>query len=349
MFFNRLIRVNYVYLGVTSQYTKVSNYQFGQYYPKITEKFVSKYNYYDSETHYYLGQYLKCLRDIYGLDLMPFYNCFSYKTINDFHLISSGIEKGNDTSKKLFAVPIRFNKKYTIAIDSNSRVLLKSIFYDYYGLTYSINTIDESKLTYDINNETVKSYSGVAFNRPIVYSIENTDNEYYQRMEKYLYLIIQVEASNSSSLVVLEGDYTHTINQNVEGKSYTITTSGDLSSDEANYVMLSQLTLLKMNDGNIYPFSDILIEYLLYNVITNRDELGLDIARTQYVVDKDTKNKGIWVDVLRQKIYEKVINNKKNELYDINGYVDKVSEKILTENIDFMSPDFINWVGKLRS
>ena len=114
-------------------------------------------------------------------------------------------------------------------------------------------------------------------------------------------------------------------------------------------MFLSKLSLLKINDNNIYPFSNRLIEYLLHNVITDRDELGLDIGRIQYVVTNNTTTKGIWNNDIRQNSFNRVIDNKNNEIYDTNGFIDKTSEKILCSGVDYTSDDFINWAGKLRS
>ena len=352
------VQVIYSYTNYKkAKYTKISGYQFGQYYPKLTEKFISKYNYYDSDTHYYLGQYLKCIRDLYDLDLMPFYNCFSYKTIKGFHLNVEGVVKSKDDTVKLLAVPIRFNKPYTIAIDSNSQVLLKSVFYNNLGIKKATKafSIQESLADYNISGETTISKSSTSFKHPFIYQISNlTDddelNELYQRNEKYLYLIIQIANTNNSSLVVLEGDYTLYNQASVDGNDFHIVSSeGELTNKQANTMFLSKLSLLKINDNNIYPFSNRLIEYLLHNVITDRDELGLDIGRIQYVVTNNTTTKGIWNNDIRQNSFNRVIDNKNNEIYDTNGFIDKTSEKILCSGVDYTSDDFINWAGKLRS
>ena len=66
----------YVKLSKSSS-NVVDNLIFGQYYPKHTELYCSKHSYYDSETHEHLGELLRCYRDIYDINLMPYYNCVS--------------------------------------------------------------------------------------------------------------------------------------------------------------------------------------------------------------------------------------------------------------------------------
>lgn len=47
----------------------------GNYYRGITSNFESESSLYDYKTHYYLGEYLRYIRDLDGINLMPYYNC----------------------------------------------------------------------------------------------------------------------------------------------------------------------------------------------------------------------------------------------------------------------------------
>ena len=47
----------------------------GKFYKGITTNFTSNSSLYDSKTHYYLGEYLRMIRDLDGVNLMPYYNC----------------------------------------------------------------------------------------------------------------------------------------------------------------------------------------------------------------------------------------------------------------------------------
>ena len=129
---------------VPAKFDIISYYIWGDEIPKITQKYISRYDYYDPETHYYLGQYLRYMRDLRGIDLMPFYNCFNCTTISDIILdknAPNGYTLSHSDAYKTVCVPIKFNKKYTIAIDSNSRVLMKSIFYSLCVINYHYSHI----------------------------------------------------------------------------------------------------------------------------------------------------------------------------------------------------------------
>lgn len=81
--------------GYSAECIKICNYNFGTYYPQFTEKFLSKTNYYDSETHEWLGRYLRCIRDIFDVNLMPLYNCFSNSFTDRFVIKNDHIVETN--------------------------------------------------------------------------------------------------------------------------------------------------------------------------------------------------------------------------------------------------------------
>src|SRR5574344_367063 len=57
-------------------YRIMGEYHFGEKNDKLCTNFISSSEGYDYLTHERLGQYLRNLRDMYGLNLMPLYNCF---------------------------------------------------------------------------------------------------------------------------------------------------------------------------------------------------------------------------------------------------------------------------------
>ena len=87
-----------------------------------------------------------------------------------------------------------------------------------------------------------------------------------------------------------------------------------------------------MNNQVSYAFTGRLVEYLLDNIITSNDTISKNIKRAQESVNFTSRN-GIWDDNLRVSIFNKTIENA-NKLdrvipMDINGFVDKDSEKLL--------------------
>lgn len=328
---------------------KIKPYSFGDKVDGITTSFTSPISYYDSDTHRYLGEYLRAIKGYYGLNLLPFYNCFNNKYSSDFYLtvVGNNLKLNTETipdSHKILLVPVRFNKTYTIAVDSTEQVIITPVLYGNKGLA-------SGTVITDIANKLItngKTYSSLSFKSPILFGTDNfdTDNmDLYYSYEKFLYLAIQLPESVSSNIVVLEGDCTHT---DVWDKQIN-----DLDPKSKNYLdnnLISPLSLLQMPGSEVIAFSDRLIEYLTQNVITNVDDISENIARTQAycssIICKQKNGsqytlpytKGIWDDSLRLFIYD-LMKQAKNNLHtpltatgylDITGFVDKDSETIVT-------------------
>ena len=154
------------YFGQTAkQIVDTNKYVWGNKYDKITQKYKSNTVYYSTDLHEYLGEYLRNYRDIHDINLMPFYNCFSGRYTSKFRLeddvYSYTVGTGNDAvvnnvnkktiyqnsydvyaqgsasfndkyinkePYKVIQIPIKFNKKYTIAIDCDSEVSIAPAF-----------------------------------------------------------------------------------------------------------------------------------------------------------------------------------------------------------------------------
>lgn len=337
-----------------ASYEVIVSYRFGQYIPQLTEKFMSHRLYYDSDTHCYLGKYLRCIRDLYGIDLMSLYNCFNYKIVTNFYLTDNTKQSeygylSKDDSRydstemskyKLIAVPIKFNKKYTIAIDCPTTVLMKSVFYGNLGmLKVRFHGIegDLTKQLVEINNYQYIKLNSMDFKQPYVYSLPITSHsqqvdEYdLYNYEKNLYLIIQLPIANQSSIVVLEGDYS-------DNNIPPIINMGEVDKikvGQLNQALLGKQSLLQINDSISYAFSNRLIEYLALNVIDSIDSITENTIRVQkYMGALDTSIKGAWSNKLRIDIFNKVYNDYTSDRIDINGFVDKETEKIITRGWD---------------
>lgn len=315
----------------------ITHFSFGEYYPKFTEKFMSDNLYYDTQTHKQLGRYLRAYRDCYNIDLMPFYNCWCNQYISNFFVTDRGVVKGDNSPYKVAMVPIRFNKKYTIAADSSSAVMIAPIYQENNQLIPAWSGSRSFDLTTDLCSRNgyanVHKQLSCSFKQPFTIEVQNRDGDsnavVHQRNEKYLYLLIQFMSTVNTTLIVLEGDYTdlgctEIYNSekvlNVEYEGNTVSEKNIITPVEWDKMMLSNLDLLQLSSKEQRPYSNRLIEYLLQNVITSRDEVSLDIKIAQRGRMKQT---GVWDNNLRRALYRDFMNSKHSRKIDITGYVDK--------------------------
>lgn len=245
-----------------------------------TEKLKDATGFYDSKVHEWLGRYLRAYRDMVGINLMPFYNCFSgvytsrfklipnsyvntfttseqgtvnvigtkiavYEAEQSYDTYSQGTEDFNtkyveQSGYKILQVPIKLNRTYTIAVDCDSTVMIAPAFInhghlvkvkigteeldltdilinnaDNNGIISPIsmektNTVFIDPFTIFINSKNQTLLNGIITKEDIGLTYE----QLLQRYEKYLYLLIQLPKDNTSSTVILEGDYT-----NLEGRN----------------------------------------------------------------------------------------------------------------------------------
>ena len=98
-----------------------------------------------------------------------------------------------------------------------------------------------------------------------------------------------------------------------------------------NSALITNLSLLKLNDHNSYAFTSRLYEYLIGNTIDNTNKFTQNIKFVQEALKLGAD--GIWTDELRIKVYNTIQEYlNKFELAnidDLNGFIDKDSEQIL--------------------
>lgn len=337
------VRLSYL---PTADFEIVSRYNFGAYVHNVTKQFVSNVNYYDSKTHRTLGEYLRCLRDIKGVDLMGLYNCFDYTIAENISLSDGKVNDYANPKTKVILIPIKFNKTYTMAIDCPFSVSVCPVFYDGKNLIKDSNNESMTdKLSYLFTK-----YNSLQFINPQTFKIKNDPSEIVNigynassveelkaiekatkycvnlsNFEKYLYLAIQLPKSNTSSIVVLEGEYTSNTG------TYTASAQNieNLGEPRLSSIFRSELSLLSSNTNTQVPFSDKLIEYLLRYTIDDREYIDDNVANieTKIGYNPNLKNfyPGIWDKGLRFALYTTYMNlpnkpwiNKK----DIFGFVD---------------------------
>jgi len=306
----------------------IEPYIFGNKYDGITTTFTSNLSYYDADTHYWLGQYLRAIKGQYKLNLMPFYNCFNNNYLSDIKLASDGtIEAGIiNNSVQILSIPIQFDTQYTIALQAAGDILIQPLFYGNKGLSKDSVLTDRSNLLKSFRIS--KSYP--SFDKPFIFTSPDTEDSDLYRYEKFLRLAIQVPKGQAIKIVVLEGDYTK------KGWNFSnLNMGGEL---------LSPLSLLQLLPDNPIAFSDRLIEYLVNNVITDFDDISQDISRIQTYASSDINNsknkskyttsytKGVWEPSLQWYLYELMFTTPyaSNLKLDLNGFVDKDTETIIT-------------------
>lgn len=323
----------------TAKYTIVKDYEFGRYYPTITEKCFSPNAYYDHSTHEMLGKYLRCYRDIFGINLLPFYNCFSGYYTDYFHLENSHYVSGVNNAYKVALFPIRYNTKYTIALDCSTDVSITPlILNNEIPVTVLLNGQYTNLSSLLLNSAVIKS--NCSFKKPFTYSVDTHTAEgeevnyvkYLQQNENHLCLAIQIPVSNISSIVVLEGEYLNLDTDRILEKH----SMSSLPEEYLNKILLSPLSLLTINDRNNYAFSDKLLEYLTLNTITSEENIENNITLVQDALGLNAYidvTPGVWNDVIRYESFYFYKNNYSSDprlrFADINGFTDKNIEKLI--------------------
>lgn len=350
-------------------HTYVENIRIANY----TKNLQIRNNIYDSYTHEYLGDFLRFQRDYNDIDLMPLYNCFSDRACDSLDLKWPSIKidpetnevtktkiifNTNDQKYKIYMLPIKLFKSYTIAIDCETPIELCCGLYGAYQ-----DTRDKFAA---IPAKTYQKITGSKFSAPFLYTkladYCNSDDLSYNMLtelaqnESDFKLFIKVPQNNSSTIVVLEGDYRNWNDAKVEFKDITapngttvnhalnITTNSvalnfEHAKDLTDVPLITPLQLLSFNTGKQHPFADRLIEYLMGNAIVPTDETAQNIKRVQKafvlgtINNKDynyePENRGFWDEELRYIAYDYINNHitDRSENHDILGYIDKTVEK----------------------
>lgn len=329
---------------------RVRNYRFNSNLKNITKNLEIRNNLYDSYTHEYLGDYLRYIRDYTGLNLMSMYNCFSNVSLEASHNNVNNSEFKSDSSQyTVFVVPVRFNQKYTIAIDWHGTI---EMFVDF----YSNNKTIESTVCRNLSNTTYQKVTNMRFNHPILFDkLMNKSITPDYSKEKCLKLFIKVPIECKSSIVILEGDYIKDTemyfnekHEQVLGHKQflykpviddelisSVIYDSNTVSEEYEYITKHQL--LFINSRTHFLVADRLIEYLCNNVIDSNEKITDNIKQLQlkiindrqFINNKDkislkVENLGFWNNSIREFIYrfiqQKGLNNK---YFDLLGYVDK--------------------------
>lgn len=348
----------------SSQLTVISPYKFDSNYPGLTSTYSSINDGYDSKTHYYLGNYLRCIRDLHDINLMPFYNCYNGEYVTDIFInTSTTTTTANETEvtttkhsiiqsdpnvrgKKVISIPVKFGETYSIFVDCGTEVEIMCGFYGNKGYISPTQTPAGEIKT---ENKYV-SLKYTSFRDGFTYTTPKPEKSTYP-YTRFFRMFIQLPLNTESSIVVLEGDYTTknttygTYTYNEEEKQLTIDISDFPTKVKQNQTLLSDLSLTQIASTVSYAFSDRLIEYLTYNVITGEETITQNISRVQQYASSLINAKlnhtepfnmlSSTPDVWDTKLQTYLFNLAKESKYiqnklDLTGYVDKDVEQVIT-------------------
>lgn len=312
-------------LSPKAVFHQIGEYTFGEQNGKLCTNFTSNHEGYDSLTHERLGDYLRALRDMYGLNLMPMYNCFSRNSFAKYHIFSDGVRKTHyNYHTKLYKVPIRFNTDYTICIENVGKTTFAPAFVRNEHLVVLNKTsigdsIDVTNRYISLHtNDVISTYSGMRFFDPIVVRFNNIPET---RTVKYM-------VSNTDDV-----EYTavglHTIDGSMNpnalgwyvrvGNNYTLTEDTVVDLSKTYYIKTDALSTSYYN----YNIKDIhcemfdAIEDMFYMLIQVPDSFDSNIV----VLEGDYRN------TQSDKYY--------NQL-DIRNYPENYLDELFTHDIRLM-------------
>ena len=178
----------------------LGEYYFGERNGKFCSNFLSSSEGYDYKTHEKLGFYLRALRDMYGLNLMPLYNCFSNQPIRNIHISNDKVEKtSKEYPTKVFKVPIRFNTDYTICMENVGMTTFAPAFIRH-GTLLKLNNnrfgnnADPTNLYIKLNyNDVIHNEPNLRFKQPIKLRFDNVPQNKVIHYTKSVYTEIPAQ------------------------------------------------------------------------------------------------------------------------------------------------------------
>lgn len=172
--------LKFLFNSPIAKWRELQEFHFGDRDGKLSTNYVSSNEGYDFRTHERLGQYLRNLRDMYGLNLLPLYNCFSNQFLETHYITKSKVqETTEDYSTKIYKIPIKFNQDYTICIENIGVTTISPAFIRHSSLLKMNNTRQGNGV--DMTNQyiglhmgdVISSYSGLSYGTPIKVRFNN--------------------------------------------------------------------------------------------------------------------------------------------------------------------------------
>lgn len=296
----------------------VQEFHFGDKDGKLSTNYISNAEGYDYKTHERFGQYLRNLRDMYGLNLMPLYNCFSNQPLENHIIRNNMVEHTSaDNNTKIYKIPIRFNQDYTLCIENLGKTTIAPAFIRYNTLLAENNTIygngiDMTNQYISLHNgDNISTYINTSFKKPIKFRFNNRPETKSYSIQSYDYIesddgypilpkptkvsyeitpevVSQYDKIEDHLYVLIQ--VPKVFNQNI------VLLEGDYTHLESQKIVdylkierlpdflydkyyIHDLNLMSSTSKEPRPFSPILVEFILWNAISTLDTINNDLDR----------------------------------------------------------------------
>lgn len=321
-------------------------YVYGEYIKNYTKNLVIKDSVYDSYTHEYLGDYLRFQRDYNNINLMSLYNCFSNRACPKLSITGPNFSFNTaDTQYKIYMIPVKLFRVYTIAIDCEQPI---EICCGLYG-----NYQDTREKYSRLPSYTYQKIVGSKFSSPSLYTkilnlgraenneglLPNADFLELSQMEKDLKLFLKIPASNTSTIVILEGDYRNwndTIYNNPKKEVIKLKTwadspdnfskenivANDFALDTTLYDLYQYINSSWVKVRNIYP------KKIITGAEQNIDTTDINSLKTNYSLILDNTNYGQTIINNNEEFINYRLNNLGVKLKPTVSYLNTVSGKL---------------------
>lgn len=174
--------------------------------PGLTKTLKSQGRFYDKTTHEYLGEYLRFMRDYYGINLLSMYNCFNNEHCDNIYLSLPSkniLFDSTDPNYHIYAIPVKLFSDYTIALDSRLGVEMFCGFYN--------TSLDSSDKAIDFIAKTYKKVNKAIFKQPFVYDKLNIKQWLTKKADgseslPYEAEVLEVSSANGATKLKLNPD-----------------------------------------------------------------------------------------------------------------------------------------------
>jgi hypothetical protein len=250
----------------------IRDYYWGDSIHEITVKYISKESYWSRLDQWYLGMYLRTMRDLFGIDYMWTFNCWDGDTFNaSLERVGQSvyIKKDRKPGLKILTANIMPNQDYTIFIDSPTEVLMCAGFRE------------NNRFISDSTPYWQEAVGSMRITQPKLLNIKIEESSDTDHVREYLTLMIQVTEKNRR-VFVIEGDFSHYARSVERGTPVELPPN---EIDEWNPNDNIDLGIeSELSEG--IAFHDRLFEYFSEHIINSR-QFGQSIKDVQHIITSE--------------------------------------------------------------